>query len=127
MELEHCHREFYPNADGEHSLDSNDSFLTRIPLLKSVWRKNTCDDPIDYRGKLKALVIDGGTLLYVLDPSLKKLFLDVAKKCHSVICCRVSPLQKVQHLCCKHTHTRVNALTRTHTHTMYMCRQQWLS
>ena len=44
----------------------------------------------------KALIIDGQTLMFALDKSLKVLFLEVAKQCHSVICCRVTPLQKVK-------------------------------
>ncbi|XP_064404646.1 probable phospholipid-transporting ATPase IA isoform X2 [Halichondria panicea] len=45
-------------------------------------------------GKENALVIDGKSLMFALDPSAKDLFLRVALKCKSVICCRVSPLQK---------------------------------
>jgi phospholipid-transporting ATPase len=41
-----------------------------------------------------ALVIDGKCLGYALKPSLEKTFLKVATRCKSVICCRVSPLQK---------------------------------
>ncbi|RIB13767.1 hypothetical protein C2G38_2097551 [Gigaspora rosea] len=43
-----------------------------------------------------ALVIDGETLKYALDKSLKHLLLDLGKRCNSVICCRVSPLQKAK-------------------------------
>ncbi|CAG8519167.1 5749_t:CDS:2, partial [Dentiscutata heterogama] len=43
-----------------------------------------------------ALVIDGETLKYALDQSLKHLLLDIGKRCNSVICCRVSPLQKAK-------------------------------
>ncbi|CAG8475237.1 6966_t:CDS:2 [Acaulospora morrowiae] len=43
-----------------------------------------------------ALVIDGETLKYALDQSLKSLLLDLGKRCNSVVCCRVSPLQKAQ-------------------------------
>ncbi|KAI8873054.1 phospholipid-translocating P-type ATPase, partial [Ramicandelaber brevisporus] len=43
-----------------------------------------------------ALVIDGETLKYALDSELKALLLEVAKSCASVLCCRVSPLQKAQ-------------------------------
>ena len=44
----------------------------------------------------KALVIDGQTLAFALDERLKVLFLEVARQCRSVICCRVTPLQKVR-------------------------------
>ncbi|XP_034035114.1 probable phospholipid-transporting ATPase VA [Thalassophryne amazonica] len=40
------------------------------------------------------LVIDGRTLAYALDKSLEEKFLAVARSCHSVICCRSTPLQK---------------------------------
>ncbi|CAG8554921.1 10831_t:CDS:2 [Ambispora leptoticha] len=43
-----------------------------------------------------ALVIDGLTLKYALNPEVKNLLLDVGKQCQAVICCRVSPLQKAQ-------------------------------
>lgn len=41
------------------------------------------------------LIIDGETLKFALRPRLKKDFILLAKNCHSVICCRTSPLQKV--------------------------------
>ena len=43
----------------------------------------------------RVLVVDGGTLVYALDPSIKRLFLSVADRFHSVMCCRATPLQKV--------------------------------
>lgn len=41
-----------------------------------------------------AVVIDGDTLRYALDPSLKPLFLSLSIQCNAVVCCRVSPAQK---------------------------------
>lgn len=41
-----------------------------------------------------AVVIDGETLRYALDPSLKPLFLALTTQCETVVCCRVSPAQK---------------------------------
>lgn len=41
-----------------------------------------------------ALVIDGKSLTYALEPDLEQLFLQLAIMCKAVICCRVSPLQK---------------------------------
>lgn len=41
-----------------------------------------------------AVVIDGETLRYALDPSLKNLFLNLGTQCDTVVCCRVSPAQK---------------------------------
>ncbi|VVT49577.1 uncharacterized protein SAPINGB_P002338 [Magnusiomyces paraingens] len=41
-----------------------------------------------------ALIIDGKSLEYALDPRLELDFLDLAVQCKAVVCCRVSPLQK---------------------------------
>ncbi|XP_062856750.1 phospholipid-transporting ATPase IA isoform X2 [Trichomycterus rosablanca] len=41
-----------------------------------------------------ALIIDGKTLKYALTFGVRQYFLDLALSCKSVICCRVSPLQK---------------------------------
>ncbi|WWC70833.1 uncharacterized protein I206_104785 [Kwoniella pini CBS 10737] len=41
-----------------------------------------------------AVVIDGDSLRYALQPSLKGLFLSLGTQCSAVICCRVSPSQK---------------------------------
>ncbi|XP_059479508.1 probable phospholipid-transporting ATPase IM isoform X5 [Neocloeon triangulifer] len=41
-----------------------------------------------------ALVINGHSLVHALHPSLEKIFLEAASQCKSVICCRVTPLQK---------------------------------
>lgn len=43
-----------------------------------------------------AVVIDGESLRYALDPELKPLFLSLGTQCAAVICCRVSPAQKAQ-------------------------------
>ena len=40
------------------------------------------------------MVIDGKTLEYALEDEFKLQFLELAKLCKTVICCRVSPLQK---------------------------------
>ncbi|KAL7750740.1 phospholipid transporting ATPase [Sorochytrium milnesiophthora] len=43
-----------------------------------------------------ALVIDGSSLRWALHEENKLLFLEVGCRCKSVICCRVSPVQKAQ-------------------------------
>ncbi|XP_051148424.1 phospholipid-transporting ATPase 3-like isoform X2 [Andrographis paniculata] len=43
-----------------------------------------------------ALVIDGKCLMYALDPTLRVILLNLSLNCSSVVCCRVSPLQKAQ-------------------------------
>ena len=77
------------------SSDSSDSVVVQSPLLKFSFLRQCEGAGDDYRGVPKALVINGTTLHFALDPSIKKLFLDVAKRCRSVICCRAAPLQKV--------------------------------
>ncbi len=46
--------------------------------------------------KTRALVIDGKTLIYILDrrANLQDSFLELASHCSSVLCCRATPLQK---------------------------------
>ncbi|XP_066573097.1 phospholipid-transporting ATPase VB isoform X2 [Amia ocellicauda] len=41
-----------------------------------------------------SLVIDGRTLSFVFDTKLHMKFLELAKRCRSVLCCRATPLQK---------------------------------
>lgn len=41
-----------------------------------------------------SLVIDGNTLAMAMSPDLQGRFVDLAKRCRSVLCCRVTPLQK---------------------------------
>ena len=41
-----------------------------------------------------AVVIDGETLRYALDETLKPAFLELTTQCNAVVCCRVSPSQK---------------------------------
>ncbi|CAJ0753486.1 2508_t:CDS:2 [Entrophospora sp. SA101] len=50
----------------------------------------------DEKKSKHALIIDGETLKYGLDDSVKPYLLDLGKRCESVVCCRVSPLQKAQ-------------------------------
>lgn len=47
-------------------------------------------------GPKSALIIDGKCLMYALDPSLRGMLLNLSLNCSSVVCCRVSPLQKAQ-------------------------------
>jgi len=41
-----------------------------------------------------ALIIDGHSLGFALEPDLEDLFIELGSRCRAVICCRVSPLQK---------------------------------
>ncbi|KAF8019188.1 hypothetical protein BT93_G0005 [Corymbia citriodora subsp. variegata] len=42
------------------------------------------------------LVIDGKCLTYALDPNLRTMLLNLSLICTSVVCCRVTPLQKAE-------------------------------
>ncbi|KAI8388333.1 uncharacterized protein BYT42DRAFT_559728 [Radiomyces spectabilis] len=54
---------------------------------------STDDDDLS---KKRALVIDGMTLKYALEPKTRHKVLELGMRCASVICCRVSPKQKAQ-------------------------------
>lgn len=51
-------------------------------------------------GTKLALIIDGKCLMYALDPALRGTLLNLSLNCNSVVCCRVSPLQKAQVISC---------------------------
>ncbi len=68
------------------------------------------DDDIEQSGvESLALIIDGKSLTFALDPELDGLFLQLATLCKAVICCRVSPLQKA--MVVKLVKNKLNALT----------------
>ena len=85
----------------EESDDSGDS--NTLAPLNSLQAKlirlrkysMQCAPSFDPLESEKALVVDGATLVFALDPSLKKLFMEVSEKCKAVLCCRSTPLQKV--------------------------------
>lgn len=47
-------------------------------------------------GKSFTLIIDGQSLKHALSHDLKMDFLELCLSCKSVICCRVSPMQKAE-------------------------------
>ncbi|KAG2236582.1 hypothetical protein INT48_000136 [Thamnidium elegans] len=64
---------------------------TVIELQKALKRSS------EVRGDKKcALVIDGTTLKFALEPKSKNIMLGLGMRCASVICCRVSPKQKAE-------------------------------
>ncbi|KAG6444922.1 hypothetical protein O3G_MSEX003645, partial [Manduca sexta] len=65
---------FLPHGGGPYSTDSHD---------------HTNDDSNGF-----AIVVNGHSLVHCLHPKLEEKFLDVVLQCRSVICCRVTPLQK---------------------------------
>ncbi|CAI5773158.1 phospholipid-transporting ATPase IB [Podarcis lilfordi] len=84
----------------EDSLDATRATLTQhcANLGDSLGKENDI-----------ALIIDGQTLKYALSFEVRQSFLDLALSCKSVICCRVSPLQKSEIVDMVKKH--VNAIT----------------
>ncbi len=62
------------------------------------------------RGKAPSLVIDGKTLIHALDHSLRSEFIELCCQCSSVICCRVSPIQKAEVVELVQEHTKAISL-----------------
>jgi phospholipid-translocating ATPase len=61
-----------------------------IDALRMFWR----DDGTGVKAGGYALVIDGESLGHALGESCRELLLEIGCRCRSVVCCRVSPLQK---------------------------------
>jgi phospholipid-translocating ATPase len=51
---------------------------------------------VPLRSESHALIIDGESLNFALDDECRDYLLELSCRCKSVICCRVSPLQKAQ-------------------------------
>ncbi|KAI4365548.1 hypothetical protein MLD38_021525 [Melastoma candidum] len=64
-------------------------YLKSTKTLSSESRKGECE----IHGSL-ALVIDGNSLVYILEKDLESELFDLATFCDVVLCCRVAPLQK---------------------------------
>lgn len=75
------------------SSETEDGARTQIEAGLDKMAKATLDPKIAPKAGF-ALVIDGETLRFALDPALKPLFLDLTTQCSAVVCCRVSPSQK---------------------------------
>ncbi|XP_071051029.1 probable phospholipid-transporting ATPase IM isoform X2 [Onthophagus taurus] len=70
------------------------------------YRSGTPDNKTEDSGAGFAIVVNGHSLVHCLHPQLERLFLEVVTQCRSVICCRVTPLQKalVVEMIKKHKH-----------------------
>ncbi|KAI0166410.1 hypothetical protein GGR57DRAFT_25183 [Xylariaceae sp. FL1272] len=74
-------------------VNEEDSIATRDNIQKKLDAiRNNADGSIELESL--ALVIDGKSLGFALEPEMEKLLYDLAIMCKAVICCRVSPLQK---------------------------------
>ncbi|ORY05623.1 phospholipid-translocating P-type ATPase [Basidiobolus meristosporus CBS 931.73] len=76
-------------GEKEHHLRRTSYFDSLPPPRRSL--------NINRSNKVHALVIEGSALKYILeDTECRTQLLEIAPLCRSVICCRVSPLQKAQ-------------------------------
>ncbi|KAJ8654409.1 hypothetical protein O0I10_009979 [Lichtheimia ornata] len=66
---------------------------TAAELRSALDRTDPQTSPSDIK---RALVIDGTTLKYGLEPKNKAMVLELGMRCTSVLCCRVSPKQKAE-------------------------------
>ncbi|KAI0881871.1 phospholipid-translocating P-type ATPase [Annulohypoxylon maeteangense] len=74
-------------------VNEEDAVATRDNIQKKLDAiRNNADGSVEM--DTLALVIDGKSLTFALDPDMEKIFYDLAVMCKAVICCRVSPLQK---------------------------------
>lgn len=64
-----------------------DTKLANLPQLPAVKNEVTMSAPL-------ALIIDGNSLVYILEKDLESELFDLATSCRVVLCCRVAPLQK---------------------------------
>ncbi|KAI9284134.1 hypothetical protein BC943DRAFT_338398 [Umbelopsis sp. AD052] len=67
---------------------------TNEQLREAIEKMETADH--ENGAQKRALVIDGATLKYALENHSKDLLLELGTRCASVVCCRVSPMQKAQ-------------------------------
>uniref|UniRef100_A0A8C6UZ29 Phospholipid-transporting ATPase n=1 Tax=Neogobius melanostomus TaxID=47308 RepID=A0A8C6UZ29_9GOBI len=65
----------------------------KFPLYPEVRRYSEDPRNVDTTPDI-SLVIDGRTLTMLMSPDLRDRFVDLARHCRSVLCCRVTPLQK---------------------------------
>ena len=75
-----------------------DHFESEIVSICSDNSSNTVSGHISSSGTDRqplGLVIDGRTLMHALEEPLNVKFLELAKRCQVVLCCRATPLQKV--------------------------------
>ncbi|KAF3633617.1 Phospholipid-transporting ATPase 1 [Capsicum annuum] len=77
-----CHRDA---ENGYHEVPAS---------MKSSNAPDACAEEGGVSGGPLALIIDGNSLVYILEKDLETELFDLATSCRVVICCRVAPLQK---------------------------------
>ncbi|XP_055909383.1 phospholipid-transporting ATPase ID isoform X2 [Eupeodes corollae] len=96
-----------PNQNGISSMNESKPSVPSPPAISVVTFSAECNEMYDEmeRNSAKvhidteervgfAIVVNGHSLVHCLSPELESRFLDIAGQCKSVICCRVTPLQK---------------------------------
>ncbi|XP_023324671.1 phospholipid-transporting ATPase ID [Eurytemora carolleeae] len=78
----------------EQHLTKFKSVKNRDDISMRTFSDGSIAESLGERGPDLALVVNGHSLVYALQPDLELLFLGVAEHCTAVICCRVTPLQK---------------------------------
>ncbi|KAH0731436.1 hypothetical protein KY289_002624 [Solanum tuberosum] len=78
------------NKSKESCKRSLEAALTRCKSLTP----HNAEENIGAGASAIALIIDGTSLVYVLDGELEELLFQLASYCSVVLCCRVAPLQK---------------------------------
>ncbi|KAH0728378.1 hypothetical protein KY290_002452 [Solanum tuberosum] len=78
------------NKSKESCKRSLEAGLTRCKSLSP----HNAEENIGAGASAIALIIDGTSLVYVLDGELEELLFQLASYCSVVLCCRVAPLQK---------------------------------
>ncbi|KAL0270682.1 UNVERIFIED_CONTAM: hypothetical protein PYX00_008008 [Menopon gallinae] len=73
---------------------TNETSVSVVTFSSEVDYANGCTIEDMERPPTFAIVVNGHSLVHALHPNLEKLFLEVSSSCRSVICCRVTPLQK---------------------------------
>ncbi|XP_073997182.1 phospholipid-transporting ATPase VA isoform X2 [Rhodnius prolixus] len=85
-------------ARSKHSAEAAIQFYASELSRPSVRVDNSGSSVRACKVRQKSIIIDGKTLTFILDPrsNLTLPFLELTKHCTSVLCCRVTPLQKAR-------------------------------
>ncbi|KAI4341884.1 hypothetical protein MLD38_026556 [Melastoma candidum] len=81
------------NFELKSSADKNDLQPANYKTSSEVPQWESVKEEAEVNGPL-ALVIDGNSLVYILEKDLESELFDLATFCNVVLCCRVAPLQK---------------------------------
>lgn len=84
-------------VEDETDVESLDNISEVVLKPGSLARISVIDNevPVEIPQEGVALILDSTSLKFAMDPSNKGLFIELVTCCTSVICCRVTPSQKV--------------------------------